>query len=226
MHLIQRYQYRQLERKTYASGARHYICPVSGKKLPSVTTILDKTADKTALKEWRQRVGDKKADEAKKEGTDLGSLMHMHLEKYILGEPRPGGNNYFRLLAERMADVIIHRGLVKVGEVWASEAMLYVPELYAGTTDLVGEYMDRPAIMDFKTAKTMRTRAMVDDYLHQLSAYGLAHNELYGTAIQTGVVFMVNRDCDYKEFIIEGQEFAAYQERFLSRYEQFLGLAT
>ena len=223
MHLTQRYQYRQLERKTYDSGARHYICPVTGKRLPSVTTILDRTADKTFLKEWRQRVGDKKADEAKKEGTDLGSLMHTHLEKHILGEPRPGGNNYFRLMAQRMADVIIQRGLVKVGEVWASEAMLYVPELYAGTTDVVGEYLDRPAIMDFKTAKTMRTRAMVDDYMHQLAAYGLAHDELYGTTIRTGVVFMVNRDCEYKEFIIEGDEFLDYQTRFLARYEQYIG---
>ena len=224
MKLLPRFEYKELVRKTYESGARHYICPISGKKLPSVTTILDRTADKTALKEWRQRVGDKKADEAKKEGTDLGSLMHLHLEKHIRGEARPGGNNYFRLLAARMADVIINRGLVNVGDVWASEAMLYVPELYAGTTDLVGEYLGNPAIMDFKTAKTMRTRAMVDDYLHQLGAYGLAHDELYGTNIKTGVVFMVNRDCDYKEFIIEADEFSEYQEKFLKRYEQYIAL--
>jgi hypothetical protein len=222
MNLINRFQYRQLERVTYPSGARHYICPDSGKKLPSVTTILDKTADKKELREWRARVGDKKADEVKNEAVALGSLMHTHLEKHILGEERPGGNNYIRIMAERMADQIIHRGLVNVEEVWGSEVILYAPELYAGTTDLVGIYKGQPAIMDFKTAKKLRTRAMIDDYFHQLCAYGIAHNELYGTDIRTGVIFMVSRDYDFEEFIIEHGEFEDYKMKFLDRFTQFI----
>lgn len=222
MKIIERYKYRALERVTYPNGARHYLCPDSGKKLPSVTTILSATADKKELVEWRQRVGEKKANEISKEATAIGSLMHTHLEKHILGEPRPPGNNYVRVLAERMADQIINRGLVDVEECWGSEVILYAPELYAGTTDLVGIYKGKPAIMDFKTAKKMRSRAMIDDYFHQLSAYGIAHDELYGTAIKTGVIFMVTREYEYEEFIIENEEFDAYKDRFLDRYEAFL----
>jgi len=223
MNFVERYKYHLLEKVTYASGARHYICPNTGNKLPSVTTILSATApDKKELLEWRQRVGDKKADETKKEAIGLGTLMHNHLEKYILGEQRPGGNNYIRVMAERMADQIIHRGLVNVEEVWGSEVILYSPELFAGTTDLVGIYKGKPAIMDFKTAKKLRTREMIDDYFHQLGAYGIAHDEMHGTAIQTGVIFMVSRDCDYEEFVVEGGEFDDYKGRFLARFEQFL----
>jgi genome maintenance exonuclease 1 len=148
--------------------------------------------------------------------------MHSHLEKHILGDTRPGGNNYIRLLAERMADQVINRGLVNVDAVYGSEVVVYAPELYAGTVDLVGLYKGKLAIMDFKTAKRKRSRAMIDDYFHQLGAYGIAHDEMHGTEIDTGVIFMVTRDCDFEEYIIEGDEFAAYQGRFLDRYEQFL----
>lgn len=222
MNLIERFQYQPLERVTYASGARHYLCPITGKKLPSVTTILSATAtEKKELVEWRKRVGDKKADEVKEEAIAIGSLMHTHLEKYVLDEQRPVGNNYIRLLAERMADQIIQRGLVHVDEVWGSEVILYAPELYAGTTDLVGLYKGQPAIMDFKTAKKLRTREMIDDYFHQLAGYSLAHDEVHDTKITTGVIFMVSRDCDYQEFIVEGAEFDDYKVRFLDRCEQF-----
>jgi genome maintenance exonuclease 1 len=220
--IISKYQYQPLERITYPSGARHYICPITGNKLPSVTTILDATADKSGLLEWRQRVGDKKANEERKHGVDLGSLMHQHLEKHILGEQRPGGNNHIRLMAARMADQIIHRGLVHVDEVWGSEVMLYLAQLYAGTTDVVGLYKGNPAIMDFKTAKKLRPRQMIDDYFHQLGGYGIAHDDMHHTDIHIGVIFMVSRDCEYQEFVIEGDEFREYKLRFLRRFEQFL----
>ena len=80
MQVIERFKYTPLERVTYPSGARHYLCPISGNKLPSVTTILDKTAgDKKELIEWRQRVGDAEAERIKKEALALGTLMHTHL---------------------------------------------------------------------------------------------------------------------------------------------------
>jgi len=136
--------------------------------------------------------------------------------------PRPGGNNYVRLLAERMADQIIHRGLIRVGECWGIEAALYAPQLYAGTSDCIGVYDGRPAIIDFKTAKKIRSREMIDDYFLQLSAYIIAHNELYDTQIETGVIFMVSRDCDYEEWIIDRDEVHRYKWRFFDRLEQYL----
>jgi hypothetical protein len=224
MNVIEKYQYRKLERITYPNGARHYICPDSGKKLPSVTTVLDRTSVKSQLIAWRNRVGDKKANQIIEESRNLGTLLHRHLEHYILGQQRPGGNNHIRLMAERMADQIIQQGLTDVSEVWGSETMLYVPQLFAGTTDVVGLYKGSPAIMDFKTAKKMRTRDMIEDYFLQLSGYGIAHDELYGTHIQTGVIFMVNRDCVFEQFIVEGNAFIACKQRFFQRLEQFLAL--
>jgi hypothetical protein len=223
MNINERFSYKTLEKVTYASGARHYLCPVTGAKLPSVTTILSATSEeKKELLEWRKRVGDEKAEQIKKEALALGTLMHTHLESYIAGTPRPGGNNVARVMAERMADQIIERGLPNVNEVWGSEVQLYQPELYAGTTDLVGLYNGAEAILDFKTAKKLRSRSMIEDYMVQMAAYGIAHNDLYGTDIKTGVVFMVSRDYEYESFVIEGAEFERYQDRFFDRLDQFI----
>src|SRR5689334_18537277 len=95
MNLVPAYHYHTLERVTAASGDRYYVSP-NGEKLSSVTTILSNTGNKEQLIEWRERVGEEKAEREKQEAVGIGSLMHKHLENYILGEPRPGGNNYVR----------------------------------------------------------------------------------------------------------------------------------
>jgi CRISPR/Cas system-associated exonuclease Cas4 (RecB family) len=221
MHLVERFQYHPLQRITQSNGIRHYVCPISGKMLPSITTILDGTSVKPYLIEWRKRLGDVKADQVKREAVGLGTLMHSHLECHVLGKPRPGGNNFIRRLGEQMADQIILHGLRHVEEVWGSEVMLYVPQLFAGTTDLVGIYKGNPAIMDFKTAKKMRSRAMIEDYLLQLCAYIICHNEMHGTTISTGVIFMVDRDFNYQEFLIDGAAFRDKTEQWFERVEQY-----
>lgn len=215
------YDYPELERVTSDDGDRYYVCP-EGNKLSSVTTILSATADKTGLMEWRAWVGDKEADRIRDEATGLGTLMHTHLENWMTGDERPGGNNLVRQMARNMADTIINRGLVNVSEVWAMEEILYYPGLYAGTADLIGVHKGQPCIMDYKTTRKMKTREQIVDYSHQLSAYAMAHNEIYGTEINKGVIFMVGRNLEYEEFVFEGDEFQQAQVEFAKRVELFL----
>jgi len=218
------FPYRTLERITREDGVRHYVCPDTGASLPSVTTVLDGTSDKSFLVEWRARVGEKNAERIKEEATGLGSLMHQHLENHVQGVPRPRGNNIVRRMAESMADVMIARALPSVDEVWGMEVTLHSPNLYAGTTDLVGTYKGRPAIMDYKSAKKVRPRDQIGNYLDQTVAYALAHNHVFGTNIRLGVVFMVDRDLNYREFVLEGDEFDRHEISFLQRLEDYLSL--
>lgn len=220
--LNQQFVYPEIPRVTHEDGRRHYVCPDTGQHVPSVTTILDATADKSGLLEWRARVGDVKANQISKEATDLGSLMHEHLEAYIEQRERPAGNNLVYKMAERMANKIIAAGLDKVSEVWGIETPLYMPGLYAGTSDLIGIYDGQPAIMDYKTAKKIKKRSMIADYFDQMSAYALAHNAKYGTDIRAGVIFMVSRDCQYETFVCDGEEFKDHNVSFLLRLEKYL----
>lgn len=213
------YDYNKLERVEDEKGNRLYQTPTGAH--PSVTTILDATDDNQALKEWRERVGEKKAQQVKEEATGLGTLMHEHLESYIQSIPRPGGSNIVRKLASNMADQIINRGLCNVDEVWGFEEPLWFPNLYAGTTDLIAVYNGQPSICDYKTTNKMKTRDKLDSYFCQGAAYALAHNELYGTDIKQIVIFMVSRDLQYETFIVERDEFDKWADKFVERLNKY-----
>ena len=123
--------------------------------------------------------------------------------------------------------MIINNGLPKVTEIWGMEASLYYPELYAGTTDLVGVWKGRPAIMDFKQTNKPKKREYIDDYFLQLVAYSEAHNHTHGTDINTGVILMCARPKDtdstpeYQEFVLEGVKFEMYRQLWWKRVEQY-----
>lgn len=222
MNITKLYEYPILEQINGNDGKRHYICPVTGAYLPSVTTVLDETADKTFLIEWAKRVGEEKAEQIRNEAAGLGTLLHEHMECHIQDIPRPRGSNLVRKMAENMADVIIERGLPDLQEIWGIESRLYYPGLYAGTTDLVGVYNGKEAIMDYKNTKKMKKRDMLGNYFDQTVAYALAHNALFGTNIRKGVIFMVARDLKYETFILEGAEFDKHEVLFLKRLEQYM----
>ena len=71
--LINKFNYTPISRET-VDGKRHYCLP-DGSKVPSVTTILDRTAPaekKQALQNWRNRVGVVKAQEITTEAAGRG----------------------------------------------------------------------------------------------------------------------------------------------------------
>ena len=148
--LIQnKFDYKPISRKE-VDGKRKYLTP-DGHAVASVTTILDATKDKTHLIAWRKRVGEQKAREITTEAAGVGTRMHKYLEDYVeFGEWPTPGSNPFAKKAHRMAEVIRDKAMVHVDNIWGSEVQLYVPQLYAGTTDLVGTFKGNPAIMDFK----------------------------------------------------------------------------
>ena len=136
---VQKYPYSELSKVT-KNKKRHYETP-DGRAVPSVTTVLSATKDMTHLHAWRKRVGAEKAQQITTESANIGTVMHKSLEKHVKGEDRTPGSNLIQQKGHQMANVIIENGLNDVTEVWGSEVSLYYPELYAGTTDLVGVYI-------------------------------------------------------------------------------------
>ena len=212
--LTEKFTYNPLERVNI-KGSRHYQTP-DGQPLPSVTTVLDALKDKTALFEWRKRVGNEEADRIMRLATGIGTQVHLHLEKFILEEVRPNGSNLIHQMARELSEIVIDQGLSKVNEVWGTEVPLYYPGLYAGTTDCVGVWNGKPAIIDFKTTRKPKKREWIDDYFLQGAAYAEAHNEIYGTDIKTIVIMMIVWDAEadnmgnYQEFVVESDEYEHY----------------
>jgi genome maintenance exonuclease 1 len=222
--IVNKFIYEKLSR-TEVNGKRRYLTP-SGGAVASVTTILGETKDQTHLIEWRKRVGETKAQEITTEAAGVGTRMHKYLEDYVdTGEwPAPGTNPYAQK-AHAMATRIKVHALDDVNEIWGSEVPLYIPDLYAGTTDLVGLYKGNPCIMDFKQSNKVKKKEWIEDYYLQMTAYALAHNEIHGTNIREGHVFMCTRDEQYLQFDLWPDEFDDWSkkwwERVYSYYEKY-----
>ena len=221
---VERFQYKACQQvNDPVTRKRVYLTP-DGESLPSVTTILSATKDMTHLNEWKNRIGHAKAQQITTEAAGVGTAMHGNLERFIAGMQRQPGNNPVHVQANKMADVIIEQGLSKVNEVWAMEQSLYYPGLYSGTTDLVGVYDGEPAVMDHKQTNKPKKAEWVEDYYLQLVAYILAHNEVYGTDIKRGIVFMCSRAFEYQQFEVTAANFNKYEDMWLKKVEEYYSL--
>ena len=224
MRLIDKYVYPKSTRESI-HGLRHYAIDGSEEKLPSVTTVLSKTKskeDSESIQRWIKRVGEKEADKIKNEAAARGTAMHKYLEDLILGQRSLDLTNLGQQ-AQKMAEVIVERGLNDCSEIYGTEAVLYYPGLYAGSCDLIAKYKDKVSIIDFKQTNKPKQREWIGDYFLQMGAYGMAHDAVYGTAIEQGVIMMCSKDGYYQQFVIEGEEFRQAKHDFLTRLNQFYG---
>lgn len=237
MTLLQpKYDYKTLTRNEI-NGKRLYLCP-DGSKVPSVTTILDKTKPaeaREALANWKKAVGEKKAQEITTEAAGRGTRMHKFLEDYIKGEQlKEAVTNPYAQQSLIMAHKVIKDGFPLIKEVWGSEVPLYFPELYAGTTDCVGIHDGEESILDFKQTNKPKKLEWIDDYFLQLTAYALAHNEVHKTKIRKGVIMMCVRppeiepgkwgEPEYQQFILHPADFDYWTDRWCNRVEEYYKL--
>ena len=190
--------------------------------VPSVTTVLDATGDKSGITQWRRKVGPAQADAIVQESTLIGSAVHEAIENYLLGkswsnftEDRNG------FLAKSISSKFISSCLNGIDEVWGLESGLILDGLYAGTADCIGVYKGSPAIIDFKTAKKLKRKDWIEDYFLQCSAYANAHNVMFETSINDLVILMVDRDLLFKEFHIKKDEFSLYTDKWKKRLIKF-----
>jgi hypothetical protein len=231
--LKERYNYEPINRES-VEGKRLYALP-DGSKVPSVTTILDKTKSeekKQALANWKKRVGEVKAQEIVTEAAGRGTRMHKFLEDYVKqGSINEPGTNPYSIQSHKMAKVVIEQGLSNVNEVWGVEVPLYYPGIYAGTTDGCGLHLNDEAILDYKQTNKAKKEEWIEDYYLQLTAYALAHNKVHGSNIRKGVVLMCIKppeikpliwgDPVYQEFILKPEDFSYWEAKWWDKVEQY-----
>ena len=225
MKFVEKYVYPRSTREAIA-GLRHYTVDGQEEKLPSVTTVLGQTQPKEkreSLDRWRQKVGLREAEKITRDAAIRGTAMHKYLEDLILGQ-RSLDLTPIGVQATNMAEIIVDRGLNDCSEVYGTEAVLYYPGLYAGSCDLIAKYKDKLSIIDFKQTNKPKQREWIGDYFLQMGAYGMAHDAVYGTAIEQGVIMMCSKDGYYQQFMIEGDEFRQAKHNFLGRLNEFYSM--
>ena len=208
--------------RSLINDKRHY--DVGEEKLPSVTTILSATQSdekKASLARWTQSVGEDQAVKIRDQAAERGTIMHRILEGYLLGQNHADFSDLGQQ-AGSMAKNILESGIRgHLDEIWGSEITVYYPGLYAGATDLAGVYEGRESIIDFKQSNKPKRKEWIEDYFIQLAAYAMAHNHIYGTQIQSGIILMCTKDNYFQKFVVKDKEFQQYMFKWLERVGRY-----
>ena len=148
---------------------RHYLTP-TGEKYPSVTTVLDKTSDKSHLVKWKARVGEEEAARVTKRATTRGTAVHSLCEKYVLNQPIDISKEMpFNVHMFKQLEKFLH---ANVNNIRGSESSLYSHKLkVAGSCDLIASYRNHAAIIDFKTSNKLKKLEWIENYFLQCAMY-------------------------------------------------------
>jgi hypothetical protein len=214
-----KYNYIQGKQITdHETGKRVY--EIDKYRLPSVTTILGATKNTEFLTKWKAKVGEAEADRIKNVSSARGTCMHKFLEHHVLGTGCVDLTSIGQE-ARPMADKIIEMGLAPVEEYYASEVTLHYPGLYAGQTDLICNHNGMETVVDFKQANRPKREEWIEDYFMQIAAYAMAHDYVYGSKIEQGVIMVCTPDLYYQEFKVQGAKLKSWKHKFLKRLDMY-----
>ena len=191
-------------------------------KLPSVTTILGETKDKSGLEKWRKRVGEKEADRISNLSMSRGTIMHRLIELY---KTKTEGEAQDRLVElkeiAKTDDEVNEFSEDENGELYLEEAWKFfykfwfnsadyfdrVKEVieaetflwttkgggWAGTVDNVSTLVDGTIkIIDYKNSRKPKREDWVQDYYMQAAAYFIAYWDMHGKKADGAEIWIAN----------------------------------
>ena len=167
-------------------GKRHYVIP-NGDKYISITTLLSELS-REGISRWRARVGAEEANRISTKASRQGTGVHSICESYIKNEDG--------FLDGRMPNEVemfqsIESLLDCIDDVHCVEGALYSDELkLAGRTDLIAEFDEQLAIIDYKTSRRIKTWEQCHSYFMQGAFYAHAYEERTGVPVNNIVIIM------------------------------------
>lgn len=158
-------------------GKRFYVLP-TGEKLKSVTSVLGEKLDKTALLEWKKRVGPEEAARVSAQATRRGTSVHKIAENYLLnkenyvGKEMPTNIDTFNSLKPILD--------ANITSLLGVELALYSRALgTAGRADIAAIYKGTPAILDVKTSLKPKKLEWIESYILQCTVYSMMFEHMY-----------------------------------------------
>ena len=184
-------------------GTRYYVTP-QGNRYQSVTTLTGKLNAKE-IQEWRQRVGEEKANKISTRAANRGTSMHKMVENYLHNRPlnlQEDNNPLNKEMFVKIKPLVDRLDNIKI-----IEGAMYSDELeLAGTTDCVAEYNGDLAVIDFKTSTRMKKKENVKNYWMQGAAYGKMYHEHYGVAPKSVILMISVETAGFAQIMIEPYE--------------------
>ena len=208
----------ELESTTTEKG-RVYRVP-GGELYPSITTVLS-AYNKKAIMEWRQRVGEEKANEISRKASGRGTKLHNTVEKYLLNEMTD------MKLKTMMPDIkemfFDMRKIIdeNIGDIYGIEQPLYSHKLkLAGRCDCIAEWNNELAIVDWKTASRTKDKDHIQNYFMQATAYAEMFEERTGRAIDTIVVAISVQSESPQLFVEKKSKYLLPLNEYNERYQR------
>jgi len=208
----------ELESTTTEKG-RVYRVP-GGELYPSITTVLS-AYNKKAIMEWRQRVGEEKANEISRKASGRGTKLHNTVEKYLLNEMTD------MKLKTMMPDIkemfFDMRKIIdeNIGDIYGIEQPLYSHKLkLAGRCDCIAEWNGELAIVDWKTASRTKDKDHIQNYFMQATAYAEMFEERTGRAIDTIVVAISVQSESPQLFVEKKTKYLLPLNEYIERYQR------
>jgi CRISPR/Cas system-associated exonuclease Cas4 (RecB family) len=182
----------KLESETLGNGKRYYVTP-SGKRLPSVTTVVGATKAHI-IQEWRARVGEEEANRISRQASSRGNNLHSICEQYLMNNIE-----WYKGVMPDALDMFksIRPHINKIQNIHYQEEALWSEQLgLAGRVDCIAEFDDKLSVIDFKTSSRPKKEEDIDNYFWQTTAYALMYEELVGTPIDQLVIIMAVKDSE------------------------------
>ena len=199
-------------------GVRYYQTP-EGNLYPSITTVLSKTSDMSALDDWRERVGNEIADKIMNDSKTHGTITHQLCEDYLNNRPTEGDLPDIAKTHFENLKPFLH----KMDNIHGTELPLYSDNFQiAGTCDCIAEYEGVLSIIDFKTSrgKFMEYYDKVQKYFVQATAYSLMWKERTGIGIDRIVIIGSEESGDVVEFVKSPGDFTESLFDMLVKFRQ------
>lgn len=241
-------------KRVHENGLRFYVVTEDGKeiaKLPSVTTVLGETKDKSGLDEWRNKVGHAEADRISTLSTSRGTVMHRLIELYKKTKGSPEERlAELKQIAECDEEVNQFQGTEngelyleegwkffykfyyshsdyfgRVDEVLAAEEFLWTVKAggWAGAVDNISRLVNNHIkIIDYKNSRKPKKDEWIQDYFIQLGAYFIAYWDRTGIKADGAEIWMANEvDNLPQTFTLTQSDLEFYSKEFMRRRKMF-----
>lgn len=198
-------------------SGRVYLTP-SGKKYPSVTTILSDYGKK-AFFEWRERVGAEEANRVARLASSRGTKLHTVCEKYLLNEMTSMKLASMLPTTKELFFKIKPYIDTNITDVYALEQALYSDFLgVAGRVDCIAEWNGKTSIIDFKSSTNQKDKENIGNYFMQCTAYAVMFEELTARPIDQIVVLIGTENGPAQVFVESKDKYLLELKKYISNY--------
>ena len=198
-------------------SGRLYTTP-EGNQYKSITTVLSHYGKK-AIYEWRQAVGEERANEISRKASNRGTKVHKICEDYLNNEIT---DFKMQLMMPDLKELFFKIKPIideNVGKVYSQEQALYSDNLrVAGRVDLIAEWNGKLSVIDFKTSTKQKSEDYIQNYFMQCTAYALMFAERTGIWIDDIVVLIATEEGDAQVFERQIHDYRQPLMEYIDKY--------